>query len=697
MLNRLTVSALLKTVILTTAFCVVIGFSLNAWDCWSRLQQTGRIAVIADASANLFKAMHNLRTDRATTNRLLNSDQPVDSDIDKYLRNIRDTQMPAIANALALLPSIEFAQQGTLVPELDRLFKTLTAEQKEFWDEMAKPKASRRLALAKEYMETTQGLLETLDKLSASLAAAVNHQDATIDQLLAIKQIAWLLRNTGGEASLLVSTSIAAGKMTPEAHQKYVKFVGGTEIAWNALELTASGMQLPPALAAAMAATRTAYFEPQYLALRDRLLSTLMAGEKPELTANQWSPITVGRLAAAVKVAEAALDAAKDYTAVQHSAALRSLLVQLALLALAFGLTVAAMMAVGRRVIKPLHNMRDAMLKVAAGDLAVDTGYGERRDEIGALAGALETFKLQAQDKLRIEQQERERNAGAAARQKAIEAYVGEFESMVRQSLQQLGDASSQMRTTSSGLSAVSRQTNARVQVAEKASGDASASVESVASASEELSASINEISQQAAHAAGIAGRAVNQARETDGTVQGLAKSAGRIGEVIGLINTIAAQTNLLALNATIEAARAGEAGRGFAVVASEVKSLASQTAKATDEISEQIADIQKVAGEAIDAIKGIGSIITEVNEVATAIAAAVQEQGAATQEITRNTQQAAQGTKNVSDNITGVKTDADAAAAAADNVKSASEMLESQSQQLGNQVTDFLGKIRAA
>ena len=213
-------------------------------------------------------------------------------------------------------------------------------------------------------------------------------------------------------------------------------------------------------------------------------------------------------------------------------------------------------------------------------------------------------------------------------------------------------------------------------------------SVESVAAASEELSASINDISQQAAHAAGIASRAVGQARDTDGTVQGLAKSAGRIGEVVGLINTIAAQTNLLALNATIEAARAGEAGRGFAVVASEVKSLASQTAKATEEISEQIADIQKVAGEAIDAIKSIGGIIGEVNEVATAIAAAVQQQGAATQEITRSTQFAAQGTKNVSDNITGVKADADAAAAAADDVKQASETLETQSQQLGNQVT---------
>jgi methyl-accepting chemotaxis protein len=360
-------------------------------------------------------------------------------------------------------------------------------------------------------------------------------------------------------------------------------------------------------------------------------------------------------------------------------------------------LTIGAMMAVTRRVIRPLHNIRDAMLKVASGDLAVETGYEQRADEIGALAGALNIFKQQAEDKSRIETQERERNVGATARQQAIDTYVGEFETSVRQTLQQLGDASSQMRTTSTGLSTVSRQTNERVQVAEKASGEASMSVDSVAAASEQLSASINDISQQAAHAAGIASRAVSQARDTDGTVQGLAKSAARIGEVVGLINTIAAQTNLLALNATIEAARAGEAGRGFAVVASEVKSLASQTAKATDEISEQIADIQRVAGDAIDAIKGIGSIITEVNEVATAIAAAVQEQGAATQEITRSTQFAAQGTKNVSDNITGVKADADKSAAAAEDVKHASETLETQSQQLGNQVTQFLGNIRAA
>ena len=144
MLNCLTVSALLKTVILVTSFCVVVGFSLNAWDSWGRLQAASRIAVIADASANIFKAMHNLRTDRSTTNRLLNSDAPMDPEIEKYLRNIRDTEMPAMGNALGLLAGLEFAQQQTLVPEFDRVLKTMTTLQKEFWEAMAKPKASRR-------------------------------------------------------------------------------------------------------------------------------------------------------------------------------------------------------------------------------------------------------------------------------------------------------------------------------------------------------------------------------------------------------------------------------------------------------------------------------------------------------------------------------------------------------------------------
>ncbi|MGV7211899.1 methyl-accepting chemotaxis protein [Bradyrhizobium sp. UFLA05-112] len=698
MFGRLSVSTLLQSVIALLAACVVGLLVTTAWQSWERLRATSQIAAVAEASSHAFKAMHNLRTDRSSTPRALNGEAAVSPEIDKFLHGIHDAEMPAIRAAAALLPSIPFAEQTTLVGALNREVERLTALQGDAWDDMRKAKKARHPNLAKDYTEATGALLATLEKISANLTAAVNHNDPLIDQLLSIKQAAWLLRNTAGEASDLVATGlVATGSLPMEAQQTYTKSVGAIENSWSGLESSTLGMQLSPLLAGAMSAAKAAYFNPDYLALRDRLIDQIMVGSKTELTADQWTPQTAQRMGTAVAVAERALDEARDYAAGQYSAASRALAVQIAMLTFALALAVGAMIAVTRRVIRPLHNIRDAMLKVAGGDLSVDSGYLDRRDEIGALAGALETFKQQAADKLTIETQERERNAGTAARQRAVEASVGEFESLVRRTLDELSQASGEMRKTSGDLSTVSRQTNERVQVAGKASSDASTSVDSVASAAEELSASINDISQQAAHAAGIASRAVSQARDTDGTVQGLASSASRIGEVVGLINTIAAQTNLLALNATIEAARAGEAGRGFAVVASEVKSLATQTAKATEEISEQVAGIQKVAGDAITAIQAIGRIIGEVNEVATAIAAAVQEQGAATQEITRSTQFAAQGTRNVSDNITGVKADADAAAAAADNVKHASELLETQSRQLGDQVSDFLGKIRAA
>jgi methyl-accepting chemotaxis protein len=696
MLNRLTISALLKSVIALMAACVVAFLIMAAWDSWGRLQTADRISVIADASANAFKAMHNLRTDRATTSQNLNA-EVVEPDAEQTLRAYHETENPALRSVLDLAATVEIADQKTLLPALARQFDTLKGLQTESMDALGKPKASRRPALVKEYVEATSALLLTLEKLSTQLAAAVNHNDPVVDQLLAIKQLAWLVRDTGGQAALLLSNGLAAGRLPPEARQNYTKFIIGAEYAWNALEVMVAGTQLPASLVEAMAVAKTGYFEPQNLAVNDRLLNAIIAGEKLDITSSEWRPDTVRRLGTAVTLAERALDEARRYTAAQWHSAQQSLILNLALLAAALALAIGSMMVVGRRAIKPLHAIRDGMLKVAAGDLSVDAGYTERHDEIGALAGALATFKQQAIEKARIEQEERERNAGAAARQQAIGGYIGEFEHQVRGTLQQLGDASSQMLSTSDGMSAVSTQTNASVQIAAKASGEASISVQSVASASEQLSASINDISRQAAHAAGIASRAVNQARATDDTVQGLAKTANRIGEVVGLINDIASQTNLLALNATIEAARAGEAGRGFAVVASEVKSLASQTAKATDDISEQISDIQKVAGEAIEAIQAIGGIIGEVNEVATAIAAAVEEQGAATQEITRSTQQAAQGTKNVSDNIVGVSAGADAAGAAAQNVKAASELLGVQTQQLRSQVDAFLGKIRAA
>jgi predicted RNA-binding Zn ribbon-like protein len=315
MLNRLTVSTLLKAVILSTALVVVIGFSISAWSSWGRLQQANRIVAVSAASAEVFKAMANIRADRSTSNRQLTSDVAMDKDIEKYIRDIREALMPALARTLEILPTTDLAQRDTLLADLGALNKTLLAEQAEFWTEVLKPRAERRAALAKEYVATEDTLMAQLEKLSSALAASVNHQDAMIDQLLTVKQMAWLLRSTAGESSQIVGNALGSGKITPELQLAYTKFVGGTDAAWTAIELAASGMQLPPALASAISETKSTYFDPQYAATRDGVITAFAKGEKPTMTANQWSPYSVPRMMTAVKLADAALQAAKDHSA----------------------------------------------------------------------------------------------------------------------------------------------------------------------------------------------------------------------------------------------------------------------------------------------------------------------------------------------------------------------------------------------
>ena len=292
MLNRLTVSALLKTVILVTSFCVVVGFSLNAWESWGRLQTAGRIAVIADASANIFKAMHNLRTDRSdnqpAAELAMRRWTPRSRNICATSATPRCRRWPTRSASSAAWISLS---KQTLVPEFDRAVQDddHPAERVLGSDGKAEGLAASR-RWPRNTWTTASAMLETLEKLSGTLAAAVNHQDAMIDQLLAIKQIAWLLRNTAGEASLIVSVGLSSGKVSPEARLAYTKYSGGIDAAWSALELTASGMQLPPAISSAIATTKTAYFEPSYLALRDRLLTQIAAGEKTELNAEPVDP-----------------------------------------------------------------------------------------------------------------------------------------------------------------------------------------------------------------------------------------------------------------------------------------------------------------------------------------------------------------------------------------------------------------------
>jgi methyl-accepting chemotaxis protein len=351
-----------------------------------------------------------------------------------------------------------------------------------------------------------------------------------------------------------------------------------------------------------------------------------------------------------------------------------------------------------RSITRPIVNMVDVLKKLAAHDHSFEIPDTNRRDEIGQMAAAAQVFKdgMIEADRLRAERAEVDEQT--AARRKAdMSRLAGDFEAAVGKVIETVSAASSELEASAATLTATAARGQELTSIVAGASEEASANVQSVASATEQMSSSVGEISRQVQESANIAREAVDQARQTNEHVAQLASAASRIGDVVELINTIAGQTNLLALNATIEAARAGEAGRGFAVVASEVKALAEQTAKATGEISQQIAGIQNATNLSVDAIKAISSTIGRMSEICSTIASAVEEQGAATKEISRNVQQAAHGTKEVSANIIDVQQGAGRTEAASSQVLTAAKSLSSESGRLKSEVEIFLKTVRAA
>jgi len=338
------------------------------------------------------------------------------------------------------------------------------------------------------------------------------------------------------------------------------------------------------------------------------------------------------------------------------------------------------------------------MSQLAGGDLTVEIEGAERRDQIGNMARAVGIFKDNA---IRIAEVESEKNRLAAETEQDRKAGLRELASRLERAVKDIADAVKQsaqrMHDGASTMSGAAERTKTQSSTVATASEQASTNVQTVASAAEELSASIREIGQQAQSSATVARRAAEQASRTTTTMEGLSQAADRIGEVVNLINDIASQTNLLALNATIEAARAGDAGKGFAVVASEVKNLASQTARATEDIAAQISSIQGETREAAAAIKGIESVIMEINQIASSTASAVEEQSAATAEIARNVQRAAAGTDEVSSNIAGVL---EAAAETDEHARIAlenSNELSDQADRLWQAVIGFVEDVKAA
>ena len=468
--------------------------------------------------------------------------------------------------------------------------------------------------------------------------------------------------------------------------EKYIGRIDKRRVEFDAL---LAGAAVSPTLKRELTALMDAY-QKGFHALAE--VSLELGRETPKLSKifADMQPSFEALFVAAEQGAAAAAEKLDQRRALTRAVMLIAVLVILAAV-------IALSLLIGLSIARPVAALTETMKVLADGDTEVTVPAVDQKDELGEMARAVEVFKTNALKRLTLEAEQSEARRKVESRAERIGTLTDTFDAKVAAALGQVGSAVGQLEQTSTTMTKTARQTSARSGAVATAAEQASANVQTVAAASEELSSSIDEIGRQVTQSTEIAGKAVEQTEETSQTMKSLAEAAEGIGAVVNLIQDIAEQTNLLALNATIEAARAGEAGKGFAVVASEVKSLANQTAKATEDISRQISGIQGSAGDAVGAIEAINGVIGQLSETAAAIAGAVEEQGVSTREIAQNVQQAARGTREVTENISEVSEGAGQTEDAAGQIGQLAGDLTRQAAELKAEIETFITEVQAA
>ncbi|MET1416271.1 HAMP domain-containing methyl-accepting chemotaxis protein [Roseibium sp. HPY-6] len=678
--------------------CIVLLLSAMAMMReWGKLQTLNSASEAQSVVSAMSKATIELSLERSLAQVALNLDSPVSSDIRGMLDNQRKTSNALFSDAKSVLlnsPSIEDRKE--FATRLDTILSGIAslrdAVDSQIGNSIDKRSEQDIVSLPKKIKAS----VSKLNDLAFDIRTLMNQASSEILATDLVMQRAWAIREYGGRERTLFAIATVRKEPIAAADLAYMyENHGRAEQAWEALRRDKNNALLSNTLREGIKTVGSDYFQ-RYNALRHDLLASAHTGDY-----SVEFPVLFEQSESALQTAIALMNLGIDSNIANTEAALGDawfLFIEEAIIALvALTFVGFAIFYSIRSIIVPIREMTNVAGILAKGDNTIAIPYGDRSDEIGEMAKAVQVFKDSAIERERLESQAKQDNTSRLEREQHVNDLITGFRSEVEELLAAVTDNMSQMNSTATHLSNIAERTSERADNASNASSEASTNVQNVASASDELGASIQQIAQQVNQTMSIVEKATSSAETTNQQVASLAEAAQKIGDVISLISEIAEQTNLLALNATIEAARAGEAGKGFAVVASEVKQLAEQTAKATSDIGNQISGIQSSTNDAASAIKSIAEMVQEVNSNTATIATAVEEQDAATKEIGENVQQAASGTADVSASVQDVTAAIVETRQVGEEMLKVSSVTSERSQSLKAAVDRFLSSVAAA
>ncbi|MDY0871109.1 methyl-accepting chemotaxis protein [Dongia rigui] len=663
-------------------------FAINAWHDYSA-SSFALQAVNTDRT--VFQAVIDVRGQIGTTQTAIQTEDDPKATIDAVVAKADASAQAAIEAVRGL----ELDGKDQFLANVDAKLKAVKDIQKAIYDEAALPKDQRDLKRTMDWRTAVYGGFGAFTEISTAMGNLVRLQDPFLAEMVQVRRIGWMLRdNYGPQCTLLRTPAAKSEPLTPEKTNEWHEGIGVYKGAWIVLdELLATPGTLPEIKEVVEKARGVT--EDTQKQMND-LVAKFDGSGKPAMEAKAFSDLCNAPFKPMLAISFTAFDQSKAHVEERKSAALLTLVAALIGLGVALLLAVIGIWSVLNRFSRPIHKLMIAVGKLTDRNFVDPVPAPVQPDELGKLSTALESLRISALEAERLEAEAQKRSAAELEKARELQELCRQFDNQVKQSLVTISQATDSLRSTADTMRDTATNSSTQAQTVANAANQAAGNVQTVAAATEELSASIAEISQRVTSSADGSKAAVLKAEETNRTFDALAKSAQRIGDVLGLISEIAAQTNLLALNATIEAARAGDAGKGFAVVASEVKNLAGQTSKATQEISELVTEIQTTTNQAVIAIRDITVSINAISEGATAIAAAVEEQGAATGEIASSVQQAAQGTQEVTHTIAVVAESSHRTGSAATDVTNSLEGMLREQTNLRQAVEAFLTKVQA-